>query len=219
MTLPWLTRPATRHDAATIAQHRFFNPQEDPADLASYAQWVDIRIGAGSYIGSMAEVNGEAIGGAGATLLDWGPTRGGRGPIKARIVNVYTTPSWRGRGVSRCLVEDVLARCQALGIDDFCLSHTEASKHLYTSLGFVISEVEMFRRGDEAGTGTPGAQGAQRGTTEHGPTGLPGTMATWFPGPERTPDGLNYLCRECGKAYSVDLPFCDNCGAWPGQSG
>jgi hypothetical protein len=59
----------------------------------------------------------------------------------------------------------------------------------------------------------------KRSTTEHGPTGVLGAMATWFPGPERTTDGLNYLCRECGKAYSVDLPFCDNCGAWPGQSG
>jgi GNAT superfamily N-acetyltransferase len=116
MTSPWLTRPVTQHDASTIAQHRFFNPQEDPGDLASYARWVDTRIGAGSYIGSVAEVNGEVIGGAGATLLDWGPTRGGRGPIKARIVNVYTMPSWRGRGVSRCLVEHVLARCQAMGI-------------------------------------------------------------------------------------------------------
>jgi GNAT superfamily N-acetyltransferase len=120
MTSPWLTRPVTQHDASTIAQHRFFNPQEDPGDLASYARWVDTRIGAGSYIGSLAEVNGEVIGGAGATLLDWGPTRGGRGPIKARIVNVYTMPSWRGRGVSRCLVEHVLARCQAMGIGDFC---------------------------------------------------------------------------------------------------
>jgi GNAT superfamily N-acetyltransferase len=148
MTLPWLARPVTLNDASTVAQHRFFNPREDPDDLASYAHWVGSRIGAGSYIGSLAEVNGEVIGGAGATLLDWGPTRGGRGPIKARIVNVYAAPSWRGRGVSRCLVEDVLALCQAMGIGGFCLSHTAASKHLYTSLGFATSEVEMFRRGE-----------------------------------------------------------------------
>lgn len=59
----------------------------------------------------------------------------------------------------------------------------------------------------------------KRSTTEHGPTGVLAAMATWFPGPERTADGRNYLCRECGNAYSVDLPFCDKCGAWPGQSG
>ena len=54
---------------------------------------------------------------------------------------------------------------------------------------------------------------------ERGPTGLLGAMARWHPGPERTPDGRAYICRECGKEYPVELPFCDGCGAWPGQSG
>ena len=59
----------------------------------------------------------------------------------------------------------------------------------------------------------------KRNTTEHGPTGVHHAMANWFAGPERTPDRLSYICRECRKEYSVDLPFCDGCGAWPGQSG
>ena len=54
---------------------------------------------------------------------------------------------------------------------------------------------------------------------EQGPTGLLGAMARWYSGPERTPDGRAYICRECGKEYPVELPFCDGCGAWPGQSG
>jgi hypothetical protein len=59
----------------------------------------------------------------------------------------------------------------------------------------------------------------KRSTTEHGPTGVHEAMANWFSGPERTPDRLSYICRECRKEYSVALPFCDGCGAWPGQSG
>ena len=59
----------------------------------------------------------------------------------------------------------------------------------------------------------------KRNTAEHGPTGVVDAMANWFSGPERTPDGRSYICRECRKEYSVDLPFCDGCGAWPGQSG
>lgn len=59
----------------------------------------------------------------------------------------------------------------------------------------------------------------KRSTIEHGPTGTLGAMARWFPGPERTPDGRAYICRECGKEYPVTLRFCDGCGAWPGQSG
>ena len=59
----------------------------------------------------------------------------------------------------------------------------------------------------------------KRNTSEQGPTGVLGAMAIWYSGPERTADGQAYICRECGKEYSVDLPFCDGCGAWPGQSG
>jgi len=59
----------------------------------------------------------------------------------------------------------------------------------------------------------------KRNTTEHGPTGVLHAMANWFSGPERTANGRSYVCRECRKEYSVELPFCDGCGAWPGQSG
>ena len=59
----------------------------------------------------------------------------------------------------------------------------------------------------------------KRSTLERGPTGVLAAMAGWYTGPERTPDGRAYICRECGKQYSVDLLFCDGCGAWPGQSG
>jgi hypothetical protein len=59
----------------------------------------------------------------------------------------------------------------------------------------------------------------KRSTVEHGPTGMLRTMGLWYPGPERTPDGNAYICRECGKEYPVTLRFCDGCGAWPGQSG
>lgn len=59
----------------------------------------------------------------------------------------------------------------------------------------------------------------KRSTVEHGPTGMLRTMARWYSGPEKTEDGRAYICRECGKEYPVTLPFCDGCGAWPGQSG
>jgi hypothetical protein len=59
----------------------------------------------------------------------------------------------------------------------------------------------------------------KRSTVEQGPTGMLGAMARWYSGPEKTADGRAYICRECGKEYPVTLPFCDGCGAWPGQSG
>jgi hypothetical protein len=59
----------------------------------------------------------------------------------------------------------------------------------------------------------------KRSTTEFGPVDLRNAKASWAARCERTPDGRNYICRECGKEYSIELPFCDGCGAWPGDSG
>jgi hypothetical protein len=59
----------------------------------------------------------------------------------------------------------------------------------------------------------------KRNTTEHGPTGVLSATKPFFAKCERTADGRAYICRECGKEYPVELPFCDGCGAWPGQSG
>lgn len=59
----------------------------------------------------------------------------------------------------------------------------------------------------------------KRNTTERGPTGALRAMALRFSRCERTADGRAYICRECGREYSIELPFCDGCGAWPGDSG
>ena len=42
----------------------------------------------------------------------------------------------------------------------------------------------------------------KQSTLERGPTGMLAAMAGWYPGPERTPDGRAYICRECGKPSS-----------------
>lgn len=59
----------------------------------------------------------------------------------------------------------------------------------------------------------------KRSTTEHAPSSVQSATGPWSARCERTPDGRAYICRECGKEYSIELPFCDGCGAWPGQSG
>ena len=59
----------------------------------------------------------------------------------------------------------------------------------------------------------------KRSTTEYGPTGMLGTMGLWFSGPERTADGRAYICRECGKEYSVELRSATDAAPGPAQSG
>lgn len=151
---PWSICVATPDDAAAIALHRF-DERPAPADaVAHYAAWLRPRIAGGWYLGRLAMVDDQLIGGAGAVLLDWGPRKDtGAAHLLARINNVFTEPAWRGRGVARALLRAVLADCRDRGIVYATLSATADGTALYRSLGFVTKPDEMTLRLDAAPAG------------------------------------------------------------------
>jgi ribosomal protein S18 acetylase RimI-like enzyme len=145
MSTTWSTRPVRVEDAALIARHRYFC-EAAKEDLAGYERWVAKRIERGVYTGVLAETELGAIAGAGCVVLDWGPTRGEPTGLRGRIVNVYTDPRWRRRGIARSLVQDVMGRCQKRGLQVFGLAATDDSADLYRSLGFDRYPREMILR-------------------------------------------------------------------------
>jgi len=132
-------------DAQQVAAHGCHR-DEDAARRPGYAAWVGPRIAAGHYVGWFAMQDGEVVGGAGAVLLDWGPTRANPGGQMARIVNVFTVPALRGQGMARELLQAVLRQCEALGVREFNLGATPEGRGLYRSLGFEDYPAEMRRR-------------------------------------------------------------------------
>ena len=141
----WNTRPVRVEDAAVIARHRYFDAGAKE-DLAAYERWVATRIERGTYSGLLAEADGVVIAGAGAVLLDWGPTRGEPTGLRGRLVNVYTDPAWRRQGVARGLVQEVMRCCQKRDVQVFNLGATDDSAALYRSIGFVPYATEMILR-------------------------------------------------------------------------
>lgn len=132
-------------DASCIAMHRYYRG-EPAEDVEAYTTWVASRIERSTYLGYVAEVEGDIVAGAGATLLDWGPTRGDPNGLRARIVNVFTHPAWRNRGVATALVRAVMAACSDRGVATYSLASTSEGAALYGSLGFVPYPEEMIRR-------------------------------------------------------------------------
>jgi GNAT superfamily N-acetyltransferase len=145
MTITWTTRPVRADDAANIARHRYFDAGTKE-DLVAYERWVATRIERGTYTGVLAEVEGSVVAGAGAVMLDWGPTRGEPTGLRARIVNVYTDPAWHRRGIARSLVQEVMRRCQKRDVKTFGLAATDESAGLYRLLGFAPYPQEMILR-------------------------------------------------------------------------
>lgn len=145
MTPAWTTRSVRADDAAIIARHRYFDAGTKD-DLVAYERWVATRIKRSTYNGVLAALDGGVVAGAGAVMLDWGPTRGEPTGLRARIVNVYTDPAWRRRGIARSLVQEVMRRCQKRDVRAFSLAATDESAGLYRSLGFESYPQEMILR-------------------------------------------------------------------------
>jgi len=112
-------RPVLPSDAGTVALHRY--PEEmDAAERGVYAAWVEGTVRRSAYLGFLAVTSaaGQEVvtAGAGLTLLEWGPSRGDPQPLRARVVNVWTHPEWRRRGLARTLVSACLDAAVARGV-------------------------------------------------------------------------------------------------------
>jgi len=145
MNARWHERLAGTSDSEHVAAHGCYR-DEDAARRPHYAAWVRPRIETGHYIGWLALDGDAVVGGAGAVLLDWGPTRANPCGTMARIVNVFTAPEWRGRGVARSLIVAVMSDCEGRGIREFNLAATAEGRGLYGALGFEGYPAEMRRR-------------------------------------------------------------------------
>jgi GNAT superfamily N-acetyltransferase len=55
---------------------------------------------------------------------------------RATILNVYTDPEYRRRGIARQLVQTMIAWCQREGFARVTLHASDDGRHLYESLGF-----------------------------------------------------------------------------------
>jgi GNAT superfamily N-acetyltransferase len=153
-------RPANAGDAAVIARHRvamFRDMGHVPNDelasrllkesTAALAAFLDDR----SYVGYLAlDSNQQVIAGAGAHVRPQLPRISGSGtsivtsPVPI-LVNVYTEPQWRRRGIARALVVALMRWAADESFDQVVLHASDDGRPLYVSLGFAATnEMRWF---------------------------------------------------------------------------
>ena len=74
--------------------------------------------------------------GAGLWLMDWPAHMIGSSTRRGNILNVYTEPGFRHRGLARWLIEAALHWCKANAVDFVILHSSPQGRKLYESLGF-----------------------------------------------------------------------------------
>jgi GNAT superfamily N-acetyltransferase len=144
-------RPATLTDAEVIAGHRvamFRDMGEIPTDavanelLAASTIALNALLREGSYVGWLAaDPGGRVVAGAGAHIKPWLPRIADNGARVAAsrlplVVNVYTEPEWRGKGIARALMTALMDWSVGEGFDRVLLHASDAGRPLYASLGF-----------------------------------------------------------------------------------
>ena len=155
----YVLRAATPADAPAIARHRVSMFRDmgmldgwDAAALeaGSHAH-LSTALADGTYRGWLIAYDNVVVAGAGVILRPLLPRpESPHGGEDAEVLNVYTDPAHRRRGLARRLVEHVLSWSRARGFRRISLHASDEGRPLYEQLGFEpTNEMRRELKADE----------------------------------------------------------------------
>jgi GNAT superfamily N-acetyltransferase len=153
MTEKITIREAGAEDASVILHHRrsmFEDMREGPAaELDRMASmtlpWLSAALADGSYRGWLAVDGERVVSGGGVLLCSWPASPKDPCLQRAIILNVYTEPDFRGRGIARLIMTTILEWLQGKGFASVSLHASDQGRHLYERLGFVATNEMRLR--------------------------------------------------------------------------
>lgn len=151
-------RLATADDAAIITHHRraMFADMghADEVEIldqmaTAFHGWVRRKLEQGIYIGFFMEnTAGQVVAGAGCWIMEWPPHLLDPSAERAYILNVYTEPAYRGRGLAKHLMQSVLDFCETRHLSVITLHASQFGRPMYEQMGFTqTNEMRLVRRG------------------------------------------------------------------------
>src|ERR1700729_4106347 len=137
-------RQATLEDADSIVQHRrgmFLDigfPDDDllKRKIAEFRPWLLSKMAANEYLAWLALADGQIVAGLGLWLIEWPPHLFGLARQRGYILNVYTHPNHRRKGLARELTRTAVDWCAKHGIDFVFLHASPQGRLVYEGLGF-----------------------------------------------------------------------------------
>jgi len=112
-------------------------PEDMAAMDATFVPYVRRSLADGSYRGWLACTDdGGAVAGGGLIVHEWPARPSDPNGRRAYILNVYTEPAYRRRGIAQCIIIAILEQCRAEGFKTVFLHASAHGRPLYESLGF-----------------------------------------------------------------------------------
>lgn len=139
-------RMATVDDVLIIVHHRramftdmgYPDPEVLDCMQVSFMPYITRALAEGTYRGWLAQTSdGRVVAGGGLIVHEW-PSRPvcPAEPRRAYVLNVYTEPEYRGRGIARQIMANIVEWCRAQRIRWVSLHASVLGRPLYESLGF-----------------------------------------------------------------------------------
>ena len=138
-------RIAKATDIAALVAHRkemfeeigIADKRRIAAMTKAFKSWLRREMAAGRYKTWLAvDSGGEIAAGAGLWITGWPPVPYDTTSHRGYVLNVYTQPAHRRRGLARSLMKALLSWCRKRGFRVITLHASDAGRPLYESLGF-----------------------------------------------------------------------------------
>ena len=137
-------REATPDDTEVLVNHRlgmYRGMGTDPAVVATLQQpsreYFSRAVREGDYRGWLVQTSeGRIVSGGGIVISAWPSNPRDPYPRRIMILNMYTEPEFRRRGLARMLMQKMIAWCREQGYKSVALHASDEGRPLYESLGF-----------------------------------------------------------------------------------
>jgi len=90
----------------------------------------------GKHYGVVAEADGKLVACGGIVYMERPPYQGNFAGLEAYLMNMYTLPEWRGRGVGAAIVDALLKESRRAGAKRVSLDAEPHARRLYEKAGF-----------------------------------------------------------------------------------
>lgn len=98
------------------------------------------------FVAWVAETESKVVGTSGLVFFRRPPYQGNLAGIEAYVLNIYTLPEWRGKGIATALVNEILAFVKTTETRRVWLHASSFGKHIYEQAGFIPTASEMELR-------------------------------------------------------------------------
>lgn len=115
-------------------------PREASDAFRGYARR---KLPAGEFVAWVAEAGGEVAATCAIVFFERPPNGLSLSGLEAYLLNMYTLPRWRGRGMAAALVRVAVEHVKATQARRLWLHTTAAGRRVYEKAGFVARDTEM----------------------------------------------------------------------------